>query len=755
MLVFAIDPGTNSAGWAVFDLCERQDQGRPAELVAAGVRLFAPSAVRKNDRERSLTVRHRHRRRLRTRRNRLVSLLTEAGLLPADSVERQLLFELDPWEIRARGLREPLSDHEFGRTICHIAKRRGLANDQSHHPLPASAHGHPTWGAWLWSRHAGPAHLRLPVRNRLSDSAAIQTDLAPPRRALEHEFDTLWAIQTLLRKNGLPAVLAGRIREILFGNGRSALSRPSMPAFPGPLDPLVRIASNQVCRLVKAMVTAFGQPGLVAIERFSPMSKFRTRVASSYRNGDEIAHESDSKRSRKRLSLLRRQERAAGGRAFCPYTGVQLDRTLALSSHVQIDHIVPVSRFGGDHPDNLVLCIADANRAKAARTPREAFGSDDRWRQILNRAHKLPAGNRVCLLKPQESSCPQQEFDRRQPHSMRQIVKRIARTIEDCSPSAAIELVDPGAVAAARQRHSPAEHLLPTMSGKVKDRLDHRHHAMDAIATGLTAISARYGEARAAVKHQNIASAFQSVSVSVRPRHGMSGPLHKQTIYGRGDRADMAVYRKPLAQLTLKDFGAIRDAQLRTTLKAVVNGQDAAGRRKLLAAFSARTGIRRVRLVRNLASGIPLADKATGKLSRIVQPLANHHMDVVCDREGAWHAFGATTHAVRQRGWRPEWEEPGCGLKLVMRLHKGDAIEIDGDGGKRIIRRVVRLTPSGGRVYLACPNAAGNLAARHADPGDTFRWEILSARELCRRRARAVRIDILGRRSYRKSNIGT
>ncbi len=52
--------------------------------------------------------------------------LIEAGLLPPTAAEFKTLLETtDPWELRRKGLDEPLTPHEFGRVLLHLAQRRG------------------------------------------------------------------------------------------------------------------------------------------------------------------------------------------------------------------------------------------------------------------------------------------------------------------------------------------------------------------------------------------------------------------------------------------------------------------------------------------------------------------------------------------------------------------------------------------------------------------------------------------------------
>ncbi len=121
-------------------------------------------------------------------------------------------------------------------------------------------------------------------------------------------------------------------------------------------------------------------------------------------------------------------------------------------------------------------------------------------------------------------------------------------------------------------------------------------------------------------------------------------------------------------------------------------------------------------------------------------------------RDGSWRGFAATVFEVNQKDYRPVWERDKLGGKLVMRLHKGDAIEVEHNGMRRIMT-VHRLSPSNNVIYLAEHFEGGKLASRHADHNDLFRWNFASIGKLKERGARAVHIDILGQMHYRPSNV--
>ena len=79
-----------------------------------------------------------------------------------------------------------------------------------------------------------------------------------------------------------------------------------------------------------------------------------------------------------------------------------------------------------------------------------------------------------------------------------------------------------------------------------------------------------------------------------------------------------------------------------------------------------------------------------------------------------------------------------------MRVHKGDLVALE-EGGGQTVYRVVRLSISNKILYLAPHNEAGELAKRHDDNDDPFRWNFASFGKLKAVKAQRLRIDVLGR----------
>ncbi|MCX7020654.1 MAG: type II CRISPR RNA-guided endonuclease Cas9 [bacterium] len=149
-----LDIGSNSIGWMLLREPDNPetpvsagDSGEAAigeyvpdpvnPLAIGGVRVFPAGTADEKDIEKSKCAdrrtargaRRQHDRRGR-RKRRLNHVLYAAGMIPADPAALQAPLSLDPYELRARGLDEQLTPHEFGRAIIHLNQRRGFKSNR-------------------------------------------------------------------------------------------------------------------------------------------------------------------------------------------------------------------------------------------------------------------------------------------------------------------------------------------------------------------------------------------------------------------------------------------------------------------------------------------------------------------------------------------------------------------------------------------------------------------------------------------------
>lgn len=207
----ALDLGTTSIGWALIRLNAEQ---APCAVIRMGVRIFPDGRNPKDGTSLAVTRRaarqmRRRRDRLLKRKHRMVDALIRLGFFPADESQRKALVTLDPYALRAKGLREALSGPEFARVLFHINQRRGFLSNRktdkkdndsgalkraiSELKSKLAAENCTTLGEWLAKRHAQRESVRARLRGSTQKDKAY--DFYADRGLIEQEFDALWAKQ--------------------------------------------------------------------------------------------------------------------------------------------------------------------------------------------------------------------------------------------------------------------------------------------------------------------------------------------------------------------------------------------------------------------------------------------------------------------------------------------------------------------------------------------------------------------------------
>lgn len=583
-------------------------------------------------------------------------------------------------------------------------------------------------------------------------------------------------------------------RHVAFGTG--VATDPEDKRYGRIANPTVHIGLNQLRRVVNTLISVYGRPDEIVIElarelkltlkqKESEQRKNRDNREANERRKKQLADLGIEDNGLNRMLLRLWEEQRDGAHSFCPYWGTQISVEQLFSEEIEIDHILPFSRTLDDSAANKIVCFREANREKRNRPPFEAFGHKASWPAIETNAQKLP-GNKRWRFAPDAMERFQRDgrdFLERQLNETKHLA-RVAKAYLECAcPDV---WVVTGSLTALLRNKWGLDSILS--DDNRKNRNDHRHHAIDAAAIGcisrglLNELSRRARQAEAEDRPRIVADIrdpfegfrdsvrelVRNIVVSHKPEHGKGGALHEDTAYGlvRDERERAIgnlVYRKTLTALTGNDVDRVRDPDLRQKLAAIRDAAKAEGV-KLQAALMAfaerearteeergaqpRNPIRHVRLLKPEAANIEIKDRRTGAPYKAVVPGENWCMDIVSLRDGnggqVWKGFAASVFEVNQRGWRPQWERDRIGAKLVMRLHKGDLVEIDDKDGARRIKRVVRLSPSNGVVYLVAHNEAGDYQKRHDDPEDPFRWDFANIGGMRGRNARKVAVNEVG-----------
>ncbi len=254
----ALDLGSTSLGWAMFRLGE---DGSPTAIIRSGVRIFSDGRNPKDGSSLAVTRRaaramRRRRDRLLKRKSRMLGQLVRHGFFPADEAARKALERLNPYQLRAKGLREALTPGEFARALFHINQRRGFQSNrktdrkdndsgalkQAIHQLRErmAASGCQTVGEWFWQvrmqqKPEGVAGQGVRARYRETPYTTDEGkkridksyDLYVDRAMIAQEFDALWAAQAALQPALFTEVARADLRDTLLHQ------RPLRPVRPG------------------------------------------------------------------------------------------------------------------------------------------------------------------------------------------------------------------------------------------------------------------------------------------------------------------------------------------------------------------------------------------------------------------------------------------------------------------------------------------------------------------------------------------
>ncbi len=229
-----LDIGPTSVGWCLLEVDDDAGSGR---ILAAGSRIFPEGVDRtqqggeksKNQARRIARSMRRQIRRRRARRDALIRLFKEVGLLPTDQAALEALLAANPYPLRARAASEAISAHELGRVFLHLTKRRGFrssrkgAAKQDKGMLAEISHlqrqipDDQTLGQFLNDRLAGFDRRERIVEPTDKERAAGQLrdtvrNLHTRRSMYIEEFERIWEVQ----KPHHPAILTDELRTTLY-----------------------------------------------------------------------------------------------------------------------------------------------------------------------------------------------------------------------------------------------------------------------------------------------------------------------------------------------------------------------------------------------------------------------------------------------------------------------------------------------------------------------------------------------------------
>ncbi|MFN3449465.1 MAG: type II CRISPR RNA-guided endonuclease Cas9 [Roseococcus sp.] len=564
-------------------------------------------------------------------------------------------------------------------------------------------------------------------------------------------------------------------------------------------NPTVHVALNQLRHVVNALLERHGPPREIVVEvlRELNQSAFQRRQIEKEQADNARRREIWAKRlvelgqrvNGRNLAFMRLwHEQSKEGDArerLCPYTGERISLARLFSGEVEEDHILPFSITLDDSFANRVLCMREANRRKTSQTPFQAFGASAEWPAILERAALLPARKAWRFAPDALERWKGEHADFLDRHltdsaTLARLAHLYLRAI--CDPDR-VRVVPGRLTALLRHALGLDSATLLGKGGARKERDDHRHHAIDALAIGLIDRAMLQRVQTAAGRGAELGRLLddlpapwpgfleearrrlQRLVVSFKPDTAPSGRLHNDTAYGEVRGADPkgpnVAHRVPIQSLAGWKEEEVRAALghpglAERVVRALAGAQDMPGRQAALSAIphdDKGRMLRRVRVRERLENTAAIADRRTGRPYKRVKLDANHRVEFwrLPPKSGkpgkivvqVVPMLEAARDAVAAGLGRPAPDRrPHPAAKLLMRLHKDDVVAF-GLGEARRLLRVVKF--SGGQVVLAPLHEAGNLKARDADRNDPFKYVNASRSRFAEEQARKVRVDPAGR----------
>jgi CRISPR-associated endonuclease Csn1 len=599
----------------------------------------------------------------------------------------------------------------------------------------------------------------------------------------------------------------GQILTSEIAPGKADYGDESERRFGKITNPTVHIGLRQLEKLVNAIVDVHGRPDQIVVELARELklneeekkkqeARIRRDTVAAVARGEKLQAEGipDTGANRMALRIWEELNPSNPLDRRCPYCGEVIGIRALFSGEADVDHIIPYSQSLDDSASNKVVAHRHCNRAKGNKTPYEKWGHDDaRWEVIsaqVSRMHhskqwRFGPGARERLEKDGG-------FEARQLTDTQYLSRATARYLSSLyTPDEGRRVYAlPGRMTAMLRRVWGLNSLLPdhnfvenAHSSSPKNRLDHRHHAIDGAVAAVTDASLikRIADAAGKAEAKELDRLFEELSppwptfrddlkdrlarvtVSHKPDHGRrgrpskhrdvtAGRLHNDTAYGftgqvaADGKTPIVVHRIPFASLKPADIadparipdGALRDALFEATRDLSGKSFDQA-----LARFASEhpvfKGIRRVR-VREALNVIVIRDRE-GRAYKGYKGDSNARYDVWRMPDGKWVADSVSMFDAH----RPDGGDrrPHPAAKKVLSLRQNDMLAIERDGGEPQIMRVVKTSTNG--IVLAGAPEAGPLKTRDATPGDPFKYVYVGGGGLKKVKARQVRIDPLGR----------
>ncbi len=267
-------------------------------------------------------------------------------------------------------------------------------------------------------------------------------------------------------------------------------------------NPVARKALGEMLKQVRAIVHEYGLPDRIHVELARDVGKSAEERDEITRGIEKRNREKDKRREEFREMLgqdptaedLLRYElwKEQNGRCLYSDEPIQPNQIFASDNAVQVDHILPWSRFGDDSFFDKTLCTARANQSKGGRTPFEWFAQEktaDEWTAFERRVEgckEMRGRKKRGFYLRHNAQEVQDAFRNRNLGDTRYATRVLLGLLRRLYPDqdARHVFARPGNLTARLRREWGLESLKKDETGKRVE--DDRHHALDAIVITAT-----------------------------------------------------------------------------------------------------------------------------------------------------------------------------------------------------------------------------------------------------------------------------
>lgn len=522
-------------------------------------------------------------------------------------------------------------------------------------------------------------------------------------------------------------------------------------------SPVARKALIEAVKQVKAIIEIHGLPDTIHIELSRDVGKGIDERREIERGIERRNVEKD--RLRKELCELLGIEKASADELLrfelwkqqngkCVYTDAAISpaQLRATDNSVQIDHILPWSRFGDDSFNNKTLCTAKANQEKRGRTPYEWFSqgkSEAEWETYVARVQSLPAmkGFKRRNYTIKDAKSLEEGFRSRNLNDTRWTCRLLAECLKQLYPDKEGNgrvSTRPGALTDRMRRGWGLQWIKKTDKG---ERIpDDRHHALDAVVVAATTkammqrLTKAFQEQEAKGSPRDfsaldqpwpgfrdeVIAAVGGVFVSRAERRRARGEAHAATIRSISERDGVKqVYeRKQISKLTIADLDKVKDADRNAATITSLRSWIEAGKPEAAPPLSPKgDAIAKVTLLTNKKPDVIIREGAVdrGEMARV---------DVFrkTTKAGAWQHYLTPIypHQIAQMAQPPmkavqantpesDWPEMDATYKFCWSLVSMEYLEIEtnkGDLFKGYYRGMDRTT---GAVIISDDKNSGDI----------------------------------------------